>query len=832
MAAGGNRVLQGRARPVAGRAGWLSGVGLCAMLAAALPGPARAEGTAPGIAFSIPAQDLGSALTTFADTAGLRLLFPSDLVAGRRSPGLSGTYPRDAALARLLAGTGLVYRFTSANTVTIGTPQAQGAAGSGEAWLGTVDVQTEDTGQVVALDTSAGTKTETPLIDTPQSISVVTRAELDQRGVQDFNSAVAYTPGVRAVDYPGGQGMPDIYIRGFRATDQNANYRDGLRNGFNAYDSDIEVYGLQRLDVVKGPTSALYGAGIPGGIIDAITKRPTVAPLHEIEILAGNYDRIQGAFDIGGPASEDGTWLYRLTGLIRDSGTQIDYSPDNRIYIAPAVTWQPDADTSLTLLANYQKTEKGGSEQSIPMANSLFALGPKISPSLYLGAPGLSNWNVENTSVGYEFKHTFDNEWQLVQNARYTHSDVDYVSAWGWDWPIAVVDGKYFNVGVQLRPKVADSVLIDTHVSRDFQTGPVAHKVLLGIDGGWYNAAETRTNSTNYDAINIFAPNYNFIYTFGRPWSDAESTVSQIGVYAQDQMTLGNWLLTVSGRQDWVRDEEANYYSRTILADYGFTDETTVTNNSAFTWRAGLGYKLGNGVMPYASYATSFQPVAGTDFQGQAFKPTTGEQYEAGIKYEPQGWRAMFTASVFQITQQNVLTNDPVNVGYSVQDGEVRSRGIELEAKANVTANLDIIASYTYLDAVVTQDNPNDYGISKVGTAPYGVPHNAAALWAYYSFREGALDGLGLGAGVRYVGSSWAVMNDVNGGQISVPGYTLVDASVRYDIGKLDPRLAGASFSLSGTNIFDTEYYTPGFYWNSVIYGTRRTVYAALTYRW
>lgn len=831
MAAVGNGVRR-RARGALTRTAWLTGAAICALVATTSAGRAQSGEAPPGIAFSIPAQDLGSALTTFADKAGVRLLFPSDLVAGRRTPGLTGTYSRDAGLAHLLAGTGLVYRFTSANTVTITAPQAQGATGAGDAWLGMVDVQGEDTQQVVALETSAGTKTETPLIDTPQSISVVTRAEMDQRGVQDFNSAVAYTPGVRAVDYPGGQGMPDIYIRGFRAIDQNANFRDGLRNGFNNYDADIEVYGLQRLDVVKGPASALYGAGTPGGIIDAVTKRPTSTPLHEIEILGGSYDRIQGAFDIGGPATEDGTWLYRLTGLVRDSGTQIDYSPDNRIYIAPAVTWQPNANTSLTLLANYQKTEKGGSEQSIPMANSLFPLGPKISPSLYLGAPGLTSWNVENTSVGYEFKHRFENDWQLVQNARYAHADVDYNSAWGWDWPIAVVDNKYYNVGVQLRPKVADSFLIDTHLSRDFQTGPLTHKILIGIDGGWYNSTETRTNSTNYNSINIFAPNYNFIYTFGRPWSDSESTISQIGVYAQDQVALNNWLLTLSGRQDWVRNEEANYYSRTILADSGLTDQIATANYSAFTWRAGLGYKFDNGVMPYASYATSFLPVAGTDFRGQSFKPTTGEQYEAGIKYEPQGWRALFTASVFQITQQNVLTTDPVNVGYSVQDGEVRSRGIELEAKANITANLDIIASYTYLDAAVTQANPNDAGISKVGTAPSGVPHNSAALWAYYTFREGALDGLGIGAGLRYVGSSWAVMNESNGGQVAIPGYTLVDASLRYDLGKLNEQLRGATFSLSGTNLFNTEYYTAGFYANSVIYGTRRTIYASLNYRW
>lgn len=815
------------------RAKWLESAALALLLGAVVPAPASAQSAPAAITFNIPAQDLGSALTSFADKAGLRLLFPSNLVAGRSSPGLSGSYGREAALARLLQGTGLIWRFTRADTVTISAPSSAGATADGAIALGAINVQhTGDDQQLVALATSAGTKTDTPLIDIPQSISVVTREEMNQRGVQDFNAAVAYTPGVRVVDYPGGQGMPDMYLRGFRANDQAAFFRDGLRGGFNAYDSDIETYGLQRIDVVKGPASALYGAGVPGGIIDTITKRPTATTLREIELLGGSFDRLQGAFDFSGPASADGTWLYRITALMRDSGTQIDFSPDNRIYFAPAVTYQPTAQTSLTILASYQKTEKGGSEQSLPMANTVFDIGPKISSSLYLGAPGLTNWNVENTSIGYEFKHEFDNGWKFQQNARYTHSEVDFVSAWGWDATLAVVDGQYINVGVQERPKSSDGFLIDSRLSRAFDTGPIGHDVLVGLDAGYYNATESRTNSTNYNAISIFNPDYNFAYTFGLPWSDTQSKLMQIGLYGQDQMSLGNWLVTVSGRQDWVRNEEYNFDSRTLLAQYGFTDSEAIATNSAFTGRVGVGYKFDNGIMPYASYSTSFLPVAGTDFDGNSFRPTTGEQYEAGIKYQPEGFRGMFTASLFQITQQNVLTNDPINFGYSVQDGAVRARGLELEAKASLNANIDVIASYTYLNAEVTQDNPNELGVSKVGTVPAGVPDNAASLWTYYTFREGALNGLGIGAGVRYIGSSYAVMETTSGDQVSVPGYTLVDAALRYDLGGVDARLKGATLSITGTNLFDTDYYTPGFYWNSVIYGTRTTVYGTLAYRW
>ncbi len=214
---------------------------------------------------------------------------------------------------------------------------------------------------------------------------------------------------------------------------------------------------------------------------------------------------------------------------MRDAGTQINYSPDNRIYFAPAVTWQPNAQTSLTVLASYQKTEKGGSEQSLAMANTIFNTGPSISPQPLSGAPGLTNWTVENTSLGYEFKHEFDNGWRFQQNARYTHSEVDYASAWGWDATLAVVDGQYINVGVQLRPKTSDSFLIDNRPRGNFTTGAIAHEVLFGVDGGYYDATETRTNSTNYNAISIYNPNYNFAYTFGLPWSDTQSKLFQVG---------------------------------------------------------------------------------------------------------------------------------------------------------------------------------------------------------------------------------------------------------------------------------------------------------------
>jgi len=768
----------------------------------------------------------------FAQRAGVRVFYGTERLTGKRSSSVSGTLTPEDALGRLLAGTGISYRFTSPSAVTIGTPERASAIDNTPAGgldLDTINVDGSGDGTIgyVATLTDSGTKTETPIREIPQTINKVTRDELDQRGAQDFNAAVAYTPGVRAIDYPGGQGTPDFYLRGFRVLDQVGNYRDGLRNGFNSYDTDIELYGLQRLDIVKGPASVLFGQMAPGGLVNAISKRPTETRFNEIQLLGGSFDRYQGAFDFGGPADKDGKVLYRLTGLWRDSGTQIDHSPDDRIYIAPALTWRPNAQTSFTLFTSYQKTRKGGSEQSLPMDNTIFNKGIRIPSSLYLGAPGLSNWNVDNYSVGYEFKHEFDSGWKFNQNARYVYSDVKYISAWGSDWPPMVIDNRYFTIGLQDRPKTSNAVVIDNNITKSFDTGPLRHEILLGADYGYYNGRETRTNSNEFHPIDIKNPTYNFGFTFGTPWSSTRSVASQVGLYAQDQIKFQKWVLTAGGRYDWSTNDQYNYNSQTINPGPDTVDRL---DSKAFTGRVGLAYLFDNGMTPYASYSTSFQPQVGVDALDAMFKPTTGQQYEVGLKYQPVGWNSFITLSLFDLTQQNVVTND--RNGNSVQQGEARSRGVEIEGKASLTDGLSLIASYAYIDARTTKDIPNAAGFSAIGTRTPAVPANMAAFWLDYTFQSGPLLGLGLGAGVRYVGASDARFDTDLGTQVTVPGYTLLDATVRYDLGQLRPALKGATFAVTATNLTDERYFTPGFYSNTVLYGNRRNVIGTLTYRW
>ncbi|MCJ8150726.1 MULTISPECIES: TonB-dependent siderophore receptor [Shinella] len=777
--------------------------------------------------FDIPAKPIRQAMNDIVRATGINVVFPETPAASASGRSVRGTMNTSQAISTLLSGSGLEFSFTNANTVTIiSAVQADSAGVTGDATALAPIILAGEAGGVdgyVAGTSTAGTKTDTPILEVPQTINVVTRKEMDDRGVTDFNSAVAYTPGVRMIDYPGGQGMPDIYLRGFRAIGQFANYRDGLRNGFNSYDSDIEMYAFDRLDVLKGPSSVLYGQATPGGLVNATTKRPTETPLREVEVQYGSFNRKQTALDFSGPGNEDGTFLYRLTGLYRDSGTQIDHSPDDSLYVAPAFTWKPDDATSFTLLTNYQKTSKGGGEQSLPMDNTIFDNGVRIPSSTYLGVPGLTEWKVESASVGNEFKHEFENGWTYSQNARFSHSKVDYTAGFIWDWPTTLVNGHFANIGTQKRPKTTNSFLFDNNVSGEVETGPVSHTVTLGADYGYYSGKESRANSSNFITIDVLDPVYGGpALTYDPLWSDDRVVTSQFGIYAQDQLKWDNWILSLGGRYDWVNGKLYDNLSNSV----------TKTDDAAFSGRIGLGYVFDNGVVPYVSYATSFQPDSSIDFSGNPFKPTTGQQYEAGVKYQPLEWNALFTASVFQITQQNVSTADPLHVGYAVQQGEVRSRGFELEAKASLTNALSLTAGYSYTDARVTEDNPNMSGVSAIGSRSASVPYHTASFWLDYAIQDDTFDGLRLGAGARYVGSSMAVMDTTTGSQIKVPGHTLLDASISYDFGAKNPDLNGLTLAISGTNLTDEKYFTPSFYSNTVVYGNRRAVNATLAYKW
>ncbi len=670
----------------------------------------------------------------------------------------------------------------------------------------------------VARQSATSTKTDTPILETPQSISVVTRDQITAQQAQTINEALRYIPGV-SLDTAGANTFYDgIVVRGF----QPPQYLDGLAlpvdPGTQFAFPRIEPYGLERIEVLKGPSGALYGQANPGGIVNMVSKRPL--PYSHAEILGqyGSFDRFQGAFDVGGVApGNDARFAYRLVGLFRDSGTQIDYVDDNRQFIAPSFTWRPTMDTSLTVLAHYQNVDNKGFQQYVPAGVSIFP-GPfgRVPYSRYIGEPGSDGFHMKQGAVGYEFEHRFTNTLQFRSNFRYmsVSNDLTGIRSEG-----LLPDQRSVVRTVNYVEAESRSIATDNHLQGDFNIGPTAHKVLFGID---YRNTKSSSDyrSAGIAPIDAYAPVYGaFLPPRGVLPSIIlnDATQEQLGAYIQDQIKYDRWTLTLSGRHDWATTINDN---RAFFPPPGFVSQ----EDSALTGRVGLNYLFDFGLAPYINYSTSFTPVAGTTLAGTPYKPLEGRGAEVGVKYQPTGMNLLLTLAAFEIYQENVLSADPANVFFSLQTDEARVRGIEFEARGNLTRELEIVGGYSYLDPRVSKS-----ALGMTGNYLPNVALQQAALWAYYTFYTGPVAGLGFGGGVRWVGNSYGDAANL----IKMPSYTLLDAAVSYDFGYLRPEMKGFKAQLNVRNLTDEYYATNCF--TGLAYcglGASRSVLLTLKYNW
>jgi iron complex outermembrane receptor protein len=375
-----------------------------------------------------------------------------------------------------------------------------------------------------------------------------------------------------------------------------------------------------------------------GGFFNLISKRPTLEPLHEIQLQTGSYDRIQGAFDLSGAIDKDGHFLYRLSGLGRSADTQFDHTEDQRLSIAPALTWQPGNDTTLTLLTSYQYDPAGGFLNRVPGQGAVLSNpNGEIPSSFYAGAPNFDDLHRTQYSVAYLFEHRFNDTWRVRQNFRSLHVDLDHAQVFsnGFLPDLRTLNRADFHLLSDL-----DTITLDNQAQATFTTGPLRHTFLFGID---YQRvlSDLRQEFGVAPPLDAFGPNYDQPIPPPSPILNQYQTQNQLGLYAQDHIKLGPWVLLLGGRHDW-----ADSKTRDRVAD-----SLTKQSDSAFTWRAGLVYLFDIGLAPYFSYSKSFEPVIGTDFFGNPFEPTTGQQYEVGIKYQPQGFNGFITLAGFQLTQ-------------------------------------------------------------------------------------------------------------------------------------------------------------------------------------
>lgn len=781
---------------------------LASALLASIAAPLRAQSTEatseqrqPQYAFDIAAQPLLDALGEFTATTGIAVLRTADEQLSGQAPAVRGEYSAEQAMGMLLRGSGLTFRRGAEGTISLQRPSGNGALDLTEIDINAVGLQSAwaPLDGYVAKAASTATKTDTPVIETPQSISVVTRDQIQDIHAQSLRDALGYTAGV--ISSEGDDRTTDSFVmRGFQI--DGSTYRDGMRYMSNIYDGSQEPYGMERVEVLRGASSVLFGQAAPGGIINVVSKLPTREELHEIKAETGSNDRNQLATDHGGALGE--TLSYRFTALERKSDTTTDHVPDDRTYIAPSLTWQPTESTSLTLLATYQKS-RTAYVYGLPAEGTILP-NPNghISRHTFIGEPGYDKAEITAWDIGYRLEHAFNEDLRLRQNLRYFESENEMPSVWQGGF----IDPEMTTVmrGAQDRVDDSRNFVVDTQLEARLHHERAEQTLLAGVDYGDRHLRTERYNRT-LTPLNLFDPVYGGIFGPPEPalFASFKSEVEQTGVYLQDQIKFdGKWVLLLGGRQDWSKMKE----------DPLFFDGPVRQDDDAFTKRAGLVYLADNGLAPFISYSESFRPEVGRDRSGQAFEPTEGEQYELGLRYQPPGSNALYSAAIYQLTQTNVLSPDPVDpFNFQVQTGEVRSRGLELEAKADIGANASITAAYAYTDAEVTKSNRDNEG-QQTG----GMPRNMFSVWGDYRFGQVGPGQLRAGAGVRYVDEIPGLFNP----DIVAPSYTLVDAMLGYAVGSWD-------LTLNVTNLTDEDYLN---YTYAAFYGAERQVTAGAAFRW
>jgi iron complex outermembrane receptor protein len=758
--------------------------------------PARAESAAASQeAPSIAGGPLEQVLSAFAERAGITLSYSPEMVRGLSSPGLSGGGSLEQGLQTLLDGSGLVARKTPSGYVVL---RADSDA-SYQLEPTDIDGTAEQSAFApvpgyFASNASSATKTDRSILETAQSISVVTAEQIADRKIDRVEDAVAYSAGVRIGSAGLDPRFDQINIRGFETT-MSADFLDGLRQPYNGWLSiyGVEAYTLERIEVLKGPASVLYGQISPGGMVNRVSKRPSLQAKNQVEIQGGSDDHRQGQFDVGGQLDEDGDVLFRTVGVYRDAQYDIEQLNNDVRLLAPSLSWQIDPATSLTLLAQYQERETAAS----PM---LYQDGDNLT-DFWQGDEYYDKLEQRQWTVGYEFEHAFNDTFSLQQNLRYGQIDTtnQYLQPDG-----TITDGVMDRYAVGVYEDM-ESVSSDTRLVSRFATGELRHTLLSGWDYSWFDSSVLYAMGSA-PSIDMNAPDYH--QPVGRPTTELanlDSLTQRSGLYLNDQIELDRWRLSAGVRRDWA-------HSRSNGNSFG-TDTNSKTNDSATTYQLGALYLFDNGLAPYASYAESFLPQSGSNAEGP-LKPTEGRQYEVGLKYQPPGSSAMFTASLYHLTQQNVVTRDPVDPLASVQTGEQVSRGLELEAVADLSQRLHLTASYSYNDPEVTQSNDGNEGKD-----PKDVPRHLAALWLDYNLPFG----LGFGAGARYTGSVYG--NDMN--TVKSEDYTLFDAGVHYDFaGDLD----GVRLAVNARNLTDKQYINcqDGYCYR----GEARSLVTSLSYNW
>ncbi|MBW4485549.1 MAG: TonB-dependent siderophore receptor [Tildeniella torsiva UHER 1998/13D] len=733
----------------------------------------------PNVVLALPE---GGNFEQFGPAEGIALVAVTNEPGNRVRVAITGT---DAPPVVAVTATGLA--------VTLG----EAASGPEDEAIQVVVTGEQDEGYNPS-QSSTITRTDTPLRDIPQSIQVIPLEVLRDQGV-DLTGALLNAPSVRNTA-PTNFDSVRLRVRGF-ITPATVN---GFEDSLNSSTIGGDLTGFESIEVLGGPNSVLLGSSAPGGTINLVPRQPLSEPYYFAEVTAGNFNFYRGEVDLSGPLDDSGKSLYRLNTSYRDQQFFSDLSRTRSFVIAPVVSLEFTENTRLTLDTRYADATFDSIPFGLPAAGTILSNPNGQIPRNVNVNEG--TFQATSTRFGYTLEHDFSDNWSFRNAFQFTKYAGGYFGNDGGTFPLGLLGDNRTLERVFLNERSEQRDLrFSTNVIGEFATGSVQHQLLLGFDWGGI-VGEFGGEDREIAPLDVFNPVYGSLPGAVIPGSaySIQNVTDELGFIVQDQIALAdNLKLLIGGRFDLFQQTNVNVLD----------DTRTSQSGNAFSPRAGIVYQPIPPISLYANYSRSFQPAIGQAFDGSIFRPTRGTQFEVGVKADFND-RLSTTLALYNITQSNVLTADPDNLGFSVQTGEQRSQGIELSLTGEVLSGWNVFASYAYNDVRVTQDNSIAVGNRVLQTTPH-----AASLWTTYELQHGSLQGLGFGLGLFYVGDR---AGDA-GNTFEVPSYLTTDASVFY---KRDRFRA----AINVRNLFDVNYFESAFNRTRVFPGTPLTIQGSISW--
>lgn len=666
-----------------------------------------------------------------------------------------------------------------------------------------VTVGAEQSSAYAASKASSILKSDASLFETAQSISVITREQLDQKQASTLPEALSGVAGVVAGAL-GRRGWDDFIIRGQTSSDQV--FIDGLRQGAGTYVA-AEISGMDQVQILKGPASVNFGLVQPGGMVNLVTKRPQADIFYRADLAYGSYGLKQGSFDLNHSPNGSGKGAFRINGRIADQDDPTRQVYFKNYYISPSYNFDLGDKAELSVIASYQHREYLR-QQGLPTIGSLLPNpNGQLARDLFIGEPSHGAYDADVYRAGYTFKYALENGWNVNQNfaAQKTEMIGPAVFYNGWS------DAEYTTLKRQARYQNVDNLnfAIDNSLQKILSVAGMEHDLSIGIDG-LQDKNDYVNNRCSVPNLNLYSPRYGMNVSCPATATNHDiNRLRYVGVYARNRIYVNERLIVnLAGRHDWAETSTQNIVRGTFTNQY----------DQAFTGSTSVLYTLNDYFAPYVSYATSFFPTSGTDYFGNAFKPEEGEQIEAGVKLQSADQKVQGSVAWYDLRRQNVTTSDLAtgHEGFSVQRGEQMTRGVETELSAELLASLRLTASYTYTsDAEVSEDS----NTSNIGVRLNNIPKHAYSLSARYR-PTGDDSGWYIGAGIR--GESYKTMQGLDA---HIPAYTLFDAEAGYDA-----QHWGAQLSLR--NLFNKNYYAGALNANMMTLGNPRQINLAIKFKY